>query len=88
MDKTYFYNRWEEAIKPFAQDSHNGETVFNEIILAYSEPGRYFHNLDHIRFMLDLIEQYRPLLTQPIEIALATWYHDVIYDVSRSGDGA
>jgi predicted metal-dependent HD superfamily phosphohydrolase len=72
------------------------EAALARLMSAYSEPHRYYHNLDHIFWMLNLIalrEKADPTLQTAI-IRLATWYHDVVYDTlsteneSRSWDVA
>lgn len=58
------------------------EAALARLMTAYSEPHRYYHNLDHIFWMLNLIalrEKADPTL-QTASIRLATWYHDVVYD--------
>jgi predicted metal-dependent HD superfamily phosphohydrolase len=56
-----------------------------ELIAAYTEPGRHYHNLAHIEDCLGalagvngLSETEREILTEAI------WWHDVVYDPTRS----
>lgn len=61
--------------------------AYNQIVTAYSEPHRYYHNLGHIDAMLmDLREVL--FFGQPQEefnsIRLAIWYHDVVYEPHSS----
>ncbi|KAF1980154.1 hypothetical protein BU23DRAFT_3124 [Bimuria novae-zelandiae CBS 107.79] len=43
----------------------------------YNEPGRAYHNLNHIRHMLNLIPSNR---RRKRELTYATWFHDCVYD--------
>ncbi len=50
----------------------------------YSEPQRAYHTLTHIAHMLGLVEQYQSRLCHHTNVALATWFHDVIYEPKRN----
>lgn len=57
----------------------------DELIAAYSAPGRHYHNLAHIEDCLaalarveNLSDLEREILTQAI------WWHDVVYDATRA----
>jgi predicted metal-dependent HD superfamily phosphohydrolase len=57
----------------------------NDLIAAYAAPGRHYHNLAHVEDCLgklaavpDLTEAERAVLTEAI------WWHDVVYDATRS----
>lgn len=57
----------------------------DELIAAYSSPGRHYHNLAHIEDCLaalarveNLSDLEREILTQAI------WWHDVVYDATRT----
>ena len=60
--------------------------TFAQLVTAYTEPHRHYHNLEHIRWMLDLlfdVELVDPFIGT-ICLRLATWYHDVVYDPRSS----
>ncbi|WP_109829836.1 HD domain-containing protein [Reichenbachiella versicolor] len=59
---------------------------YNQIIELYSNSKRHYHNLNHITALLRLVQQYRYLLKSPQTIEFAVWYHDVIYNVSKSNN--
>src|SRR5262245_40831373 len=55
-----------------------------QLIAAYTAPGRHYHNLAHIEDCLaalarveDLSPRERDILTEAI------WWHDVVYDATR-----
>lgn len=48
----------------------------------YLEPHRYYHNLNHIVSMFNFANENQIELTN--EQILAIWFHDVIYDPTRS----
>lgn len=51
------------------------------IHLAYREPHRHYHTLEHIARILTLFDGVRPALHRPDEAELALWLHDVVYDL-------
>lgn len=52
---------------------------------AYSNKSRHYHNLSHIKDMIDCYETYLEKLLFPNEILYAIFYHDYIYN-SRKKD--
>jgi predicted metal-dependent HD superfamily phosphohydrolase len=56
-----------------------------EMIAAYSAPDRHYHNLKHIEDCLAALEGVAGLSGRDREIlGHAIWWHDVIYDATRS----
>jgi predicted metal-dependent HD superfamily phosphohydrolase len=58
----------------------DGLTVYQELVLLYSEPHRHYHNLEHIADCLNEFDSARHLAGQPLAVELAIWYHDAIYN--------
>lgn len=57
--------------------------ILRKLILAYSEPHRGYHTLEHIVSMLDEFEDVSIFATDSNAVQFAIWYHDVIYDVKH-----
>jgi predicted metal-dependent HD superfamily phosphohydrolase len=55
----------------------------DELVRAYAEPERHYHNLAHIEAMLQLMRSYENALSDPQSVEAAIWFHDVIYDTRR-----
>src|SRR5207237_10323651 len=53
---------------------------FDELAEAYAGPGRFYHNLDHIRAVLDTVDSLGDLARDLPAVRLAAWYHDAVYD--------
>lgn len=64
------------------------EQVFREVVAAYSAPSRHYHNIKHIRDCLELLGECTPELQYPRETEIAIWFHDVVYDPTRSDNEA
>jgi predicted metal-dependent HD superfamily phosphohydrolase len=56
----------------------------DELIAAYTAPGRHYHNLKHIEDCLGVLAGVDGLSAVEREIlGTAIWWHDVIYDPTR-----
>lgn len=58
--------------------------LWQNIVTRYGEPQRAYHTLNHIEQLLVQFESIKYHLAKPHIIALALYYHDVIYDPTRS----
>ena len=54
--------------------------VFDRLVEQYSEPHRHYHNLEHISEMLRTAGKLADLASNLMEIQLAIWFHDAVYD--------
>lgn len=59
------------------------EDCFRHLLQHYSNPLRYYHNLDHLRALFVHFDQYQDYLVRPDLVSAAIFYHDVIYDIQR-----
>lgn len=50
---------------------------------AYSNKSRHYHNLTHLKEMLESFENYHNQLQNPNEILFSIFYHDFVYSSSR-----
>jgi len=58
----------------------NPDPEFAKLQEAYSQPQRFYHNIDHIRNCLIDLDSAKHLTKQSDLVELAVWYHDVVYD--------
>lgn len=56
-----------------------------QLIAAYSAPGRHYHNLAHIEDCLAALARVENLSPRERDILTeAIWWHDVVYDATRA----
>jgi predicted metal-dependent HD superfamily phosphohydrolase len=56
-----------------------------DLIAAYTAPGRHYHNLAHIEDCLALLARVDNLSEREHAILTeAIWWHDVVYDATRA----
>ncbi len=77
--------QWRGLTAAWSSDTNLSDQAFAEIANHYTEPSRYYHNLEHVQSMLNTIESLSASAFRPNEIKLAAWLHDVIYN-SKAGD--
>ncbi|WP_414624836.1 hypothetical protein [Calothrix sp. CCY 0018] len=81
------FQNWHELLQNFNINKTASEKTFTQIVAAYSTPNRYYHNLEHIHHVLEVIQtlesQTEDLETKTVQ--LAAWFHDVVYN-SKAND--
>jgi predicted metal-dependent HD superfamily phosphohydrolase len=69
--------QWRQLAAPYA--SAVTDAAWQKLQQAYLEPGRHYHNLNHICALLNWAEQYQAQLQQYDAVRFAVWYHDAVY---------
>ena len=60
------------------------KTLWLDVAARYNDTQRAYHSLAHIQQLFAQFDQTMAYLHEPLLIALALYYHDVIYDPTRS----
>src|SRR4051812_48010248 len=60
------------------------EQVLRALVTAYTAPDRHYHNLAHVRDCLRTVEAVYPYLVDPRAVDAALFFHDAVYDPTRS----
>lgn len=77
----YLGKRWEKTLQVLRVPSAPATTaMISEILHQYAEPGRAYHNLEHLRFCFTVIDDVMAKLPGIGAVELALWYHDFFYD--------
>ena len=77
--------RWHDLMQTWSVDPIQADKQFDDVCLAYSGPGRFYHTLDHVLAVLATAGSLASYTKNLNAVKLATWLHDVIYD-SRASD--
>jgi predicted metal-dependent HD superfamily phosphohydrolase len=59
------------------------ETLWLDLEKAYSGKSRHYHNLNHLKEMIELFDEYQNRLKNPDEVLFSIFYHDYIYKATR-----
>jgi predicted metal-dependent HD superfamily phosphohydrolase len=81
-DSARFRSLWLRQQLPDLADG--SQVVYQQLLDAYNEPHRVYHNLEHIGNCLTIFDRVTELLDNPDAVELAIWFHDVIYKVGDS----
>lgn len=79
---------WQELAGSYSSNEELISTFWLEIQKNYSSPKRYYHNLGHLNFMLELVKRYEKQLRNPAAIYFAIFYHDLVYKPASSNNEA
>ncbi|MBT9394961.1 hypothetical protein KLP40_17480 [Hymenobacter sp. NST-14] len=71
---------WNALVTPLLPDTALRDDTYRQLESAYSGPGRHYHNLTHIRALLDTVDQHAALVHDRAVVELAIWFHDAVYD--------
>ncbi len=58
--------------------------IFSQLAAAYGENTRFYHTDKHVSECLKHFLAYRELAENPAEVEVAIWFHDAIYDTTKS----
>lgn len=58
--------------------------VLDQVLARWSEPQRAYHTLQHLREALTLLDEWRRGEEWPATVALALFFHDLVYDPRRA----
>jgi predicted metal-dependent HD superfamily phosphohydrolase len=71
--------RWCDTFLAFGVSPDLVATAFSRLADAYSERGRFYHTLEHLIELLEVLSGFQGgNCLQEIEVA--AWFHDVVYD--------
>lgn len=74
--------RWKDY--PQSQSYAKAQSVGWGLLDRFDEKHRAYHTGSHILALLEHLEAAKPLVTDPISVALAIWFHDAVYDPART----
>ena len=75
----------QRALQSAWQELAGGEdALWPRLKEAYADPARHYHNLGHIRALLEWAATYRARLHDYDAVRCAIWFHDAVYDTRRN----
>jgi predicted metal-dependent HD superfamily phosphohydrolase len=66
-----------------AMDLAAPDGMFENLLDRHREPQRHYHTLQHLEECLARLDEMHAHAIHPLEIELALWFHDAVYDVTR-----
>ncbi len=75
---------WTAVASKYSDDSELIQYLWDEILTAYRQPERTYHNDMHLIFMFTLADSVRAEFDDRDAVYFAIFYHDFIYDPERN----
>lgn len=74
------HKSWQSLCRPYQQEPAIVEQLWQELEEAYSAPGRYYHNLEHLAQLLNLAHRHSSSISNMVALRFAVFYHDAVYN--------
>lgn len=71
---------WEDSLCRFDVTKSDVEGLFQQLVGLYSSGSRTYHNLSHVRYLVDLSGAIRERIENQQALSFAIWFHDAIYN--------
>lgn len=84
QDIEFLKVQWEGLSSIYTSDTAFNADAFQVLKKKYSEKSRFYHNLSHVKTLLNLFESIADKIYDHDAVRFAIWFHDVIYDTERS----
>lgn len=83
-DMVFLKTQWDDLLFFYTSDRSIKDHSFQILVEKYSERSRFYHNLSHIKLLLNLLESRKDQIQDRHAIRFAIWFHDVVYDTKRN----
>ena len=77
--KSNFY----QLVSKYISGVEMRDRLWTEIEMTYSQKKRYYHNLDHLTYMLRLAKEHWEEVEDWDVLLFSIFYHDIVYNVKR-----
>jgi len=84
LDDAALAGTWDAAWSSLGRPAPAGLKA--ELMAAWSEPHRHYHDQRHLSECLALWTHWRHHCERPAEVAVALWFHDAVHDPQASGN--
>ncbi len=76
---------WRDLMRSYGVAGEAADAAFADLARRHAEPGRFYHDLTHLREVLAVVEELAVVAADLNAVRLAAWFHDAVYD-SRAKD--
>jgi predicted metal-dependent HD superfamily phosphohydrolase len=82
--KAFLQQQWNQLCAGYESSLWSRNSAFALLQEKYLEKQRAYHNLSHIRALLEHADSFRTELSSYDSVAFAIWFHDAIYHTKRN----
>ena len=83
-DIAFLKSQWDDLLSFYNLDKLIKDNSFQLLKEKYSEKGRFYHNLSHVKTLLNLLESLKDKIQDHNAIRFSIWFHDVEYNTRRN----
>jgi predicted metal-dependent HD superfamily phosphohydrolase len=83
-----FEARWRRLTTGLGVDAAAARPVLDELLAAYGDPARHYHDVRHITELLHLLDRHGRAIADLDAVELAVFFHDAFYVPTRSDNEA
>src|SRR5215467_3944306 len=83
-DIAFLRGEWESLTASYAGARLKQDALFESLRKRYSQKGRFYHNLSHVKALLALADSVKGAIRGYDEVRFSVWYHDAIYNTRKS----
>ena len=83
-DVAHLRDQWNELAALYTTNEDLKCKSFEMLKDKYTEKGRFYHSLGHIKALLSLFESLKHMIQDKEAIRFAIWFHDIIYNTKRT----
>ena len=77
-------DQWDDLLSFYTSGNDIKDNSFQILKERYSEKSRFYHNLSHVKTLLDLFESLDNKAQGHNAIKFSIWFHDVVYDTKEN----
>lgn len=74
---------WFNLTEIYISDDFVKSEIFIKVYRNYSKENRFYHNINHVKELLLLIDNFKDKISNLQAVKFAVWFHDAIYKAWR-----
>ncbi len=74
---------WQNLATKYTNDNQLVRALWTEIKRGYTNKKRHYHDLTHMKCMVDHTTKYHNKLLDPDTVLFSIFYHDIVYDATQ-----
>ncbi|MEN2398627.1 hypothetical protein GKZ90_0002495 [Flavobacterium sp. MC2016-06] len=75
--------KYSNLLSKIGFDPNKIRLLWLDLEKTYSTKSRHYHNLNHLKEMIELFDEYQNNLKDPDEVLFSIFYHDYIYKATK-----
>jgi len=83
-DLAFLKSQWDDLLSFYSPDKSIKDNWFHILKEKYSEKGRFYHNLSHVKTLLNLLEPLKDKIQDHNAVRFSIWFHDAVYNTKRN----